>query len=267
MAGDSNLGTAREALPGADGAVPGPHGVSPGRAAGSPGGSAGSSGDGAPTRVLVCDDHEVLRHGLRAVLLRAPDLTVVAEAAGATEALRLAGQFRPDVTVVGLGGWGAVVEEFVRALTRMGSRVLLLGEPGVGSSLVHALQAGASGYVHTTVAPQRLVDGVRAVAQGETVLDAAATGELLHRLDDAPRHGDGGRSSLSGALTARQMAVSRLVAEGLTNAEIAERLDLSRATVKGHITVALRRLGLRDRTQLAIHVHRAAPAAGEGTAL
>jgi DNA-binding NarL/FixJ family response regulator len=263
MAGDPNVSMAREALPGAEGALAGADEVSPGREGDPPGGGGVGSGDAAPIRVLICDDHEVLRHGLRAVLLRAPDLVVVAEATCAAEAIRLAGQFRPDVTVVGPSASGTV-EEYVPALSRMGSRVIFIGEPGVGSDLVHALQAGASGYVHTTVTPQRLVDGVRAVAQGETVLDAAATGELLHRLDDAPRHADGERSPLSGALTARQMDVSRLVAEGLTNAEIAERLDVSRATVKGHVTVALRRLGLRDRTQLAIHVHRAAPAAGEG---
>jgi DNA-binding NarL/FixJ family response regulator len=256
MGGDPNVSTAREALPGAEGALSGADAVSSGREGEPPGDGAVGSGDTAPIRVLICDDHEVLRHGLRAVLLRAPDLAVVAEAACAAEALRLADQFRPDVTVVGPGAWGAAVEEFVRALSRMGSRVILIGEPDVGSNLVvHALQAGVSGYLHTTVTPQRLIDAVRAVAQGETVLDAAATGELLHRLDDAPRHADDGRSSLSGALTAQQMSVSRLVAEGLTNAEIAERLDVSRATVNGHVTVALRRLGLRDRTQLAIHVH------------
>jgi DNA-binding NarL/FixJ family response regulator len=265
MAGDPNRGMTLEGQLGAEGAAPGAVGSS--RAdGGAVGGGAVGSGDAAPIRVLICDDHEVLRHGLRAVLLRVHDIAVVAEAASAAEALRLAGQSRPDVTVVGLGGWGSVVEDIVRTLTRMGGRVLLLGEPGMGSNLVDALQAGASGYLHTTVTPQRLVDGVRAVAQGETVLDAAATGELLHRLDGAPRHGDGERSSWGGALTARQMAVSRLVAEGLTNAEIAERLDVSRATVKGHITVALRRLGLRDRTQLAIHVHRTAAVTDEDTA-
>src|SRR4051812_50212882 len=93
MAGDPNHGRTSADLPGAEG---------------SPlGGGAVGSGEAAPIRVLICDDHEVLRHGLRAVLLRAPDLAVVAEAAGAAEALRLAGQFRPDVTVVGLGGGGA----------------------------------------------------------------------------------------------------------------------------------------------------------------
>jgi DNA-binding NarL/FixJ family response regulator len=134
--------------------------------------------------------------------------------------------------------------------------VVLLGEAGAGSDLVDALQAGARGYVNTTVTPQRLVEGVRAVAHGETVLDAAVTGELLHRLDGGRRPTEDEQPPFHGPLTARQHAVSELVAEGLSNAEIAERLQLSRATVKGHITVALRRLGLRDRTQLAIHVHR-----------
>ncbi|MBB3677221.1 LuxR C-terminal-related transcriptional regulator [Modestobacter versicolor] len=257
MAGDAYLGMADQASPGVRAGLPGTAPAVP----------AGGPAARAAVRVLVCDDHEVLRHGVRAVLLRAPDLLVVGEAEDAAEALELATRTRPDVTVVGLGVWGPVVQGLVRSLTGMGVRVVLLGEPGAGSDLVDALQAGASGYVHTTVSPQRLVDGVRAVAQGETVLDEAATGELLHRLDDTPRHADGARSAFSGALTARQMAVSRLVAEGLTNAEIAERLDVSRATVKGHITVALRRLGLRDRTQLAIQFHRATGLArGEGPA-
>lgn len=216
------------------------------------------SGSGPPVRVLICDDYEVLRHGLRTVLRSAPDLSVVAEAADAAEALSLATALQPDVTVVGLGAQGPVVQELVRSLTAMGIRVVLLGEARAGTDLVDALQAGARGYVHATVSPERLVEGVRAVAHGETVLDAAVTGELLHRLDGAGRAAGGEEDSLHSPLTARQRAVSLLVAEGLTNAEIAARLNVSRATVKGHITVALRRLGLRDRTQLAIHVHRSA---------
>jgi DNA-binding NarL/FixJ family response regulator len=210
-----------------------------------------------PVRVLVCDDYEVLRHGVRTVLHSAPDLVVVAEAADAAQALSLGTALRPDVSLVGLGGKGLVVRELVRALTELGIWVVLLGEVDAGSDLVDALQAGARGYVHTTVSPQRLVEGVRAVAHGETILDAAVTGELLHRLNGARRPDADGEPSARSPLTARQQAVSDLVAEGLTNAEIAERLQVSRATVKGHITVALRRLGLRDRTQLAIHVHRA----------
>ncbi|SNS54695.1 DNA-binding response regulator, NarL/FixJ family, contains REC and HTH domains [Geodermatophilus pulveris] len=215
------------------------------------------SGSCPPVRVLICDDHEVLRHGLRTVLRRIPGLSVVAEAGGVGEALSLAAAVRPDVTLVGLDGQGPVLQDLVRELTAMGVRVVLLGEAGAGSDLVEVLRAGARGYVHTTVSPERLVECVRAVARGETVLDASVTGELLHRLDRGPRSSDGnGHQPPHGALTARQQAVAALVAEGLTNAEIAARLEVSRPTVKGHITVALRRLGLRDRTQLAIHVHR-----------
>ncbi len=212
-----------------------------------------SGGAAPPARVLICDDHEVLRQGLRAVLRWAPDLLVVAEATDADEALTLAAELQPDVTLVGLGTQGPAIPELVRALTTTGTRVVLLGEAGSGEEMVEALRAGARGYVHTTVRSDRLVEGVRAVLRGETLLDAAVTGELLHHLDGARPVGEpAGRNPL----TARQQAVSELVAEGLTNAEIAARLEVSRATVKGHITVALRRLGLRDRTQLAIHVNR-----------
>lgn len=205
-----------------------------------------------PARVLICDDHEVLRHGLRAVLRAAPDLRVVAEATDAGEALTLAAERHPDVTLLGLATQGPAIPELVRALTTTGTRVVLLGEAGSGEDMVEALRAGARGYVHTTVRPDRLVEGVRAVLRGETLLDAAVTGELLHQLDGARPVGEAADHN---PLTARQQAVSELVAEGLTNAEIAARLQVSRATVKGHITVALRRLGLRDRTQLAIHVN------------
>ncbi|MCZ2858689.1 LuxR C-terminal-related transcriptional regulator [Blastococcus sp. VKM Ac-2987] len=219
------------------------------------------SGCGAPVRVLICDGHEVLRHGLRTVLRRTPDLAAVAEAADGDEALALAAAHRPDVTLVGLDAADPVVQDLVRALTALGSRVVWLGEPGAGSDLVDALRAGVRGYVHTTVTPQRLVEVVRAVVRGETVLDAAVTGELLHRLDGGRQPTVDSGTSPHNPLTARQQAVSQLVAEGLTNAEIAERLQVSRVTVKGHITVALRRLGLRDRTQLAIYVNRAAGSA------
>jgi DNA-binding NarL/FixJ family response regulator len=216
-----------------------------------------------PVRVLICDDHEVFRHGLRAVLRQIPGVCVVAEAACVGEALPLASTARPDVTLMGVDGQGPVLPDLVREMTGTGTRVLLLGEVGAASDLLEVLRAGARGYVHAAVSSQRLIECVRAVARGETVLDANVTGELLHRLDDVARSGDDGQPRAHGPLTARQQAVAELVAEGLTNAEIAERLQLSRATVKGHITVALRRLGLRDRTQLAIHVHRN-PQSGDG---
>jgi DNA-binding NarL/FixJ family response regulator len=173
------------------------------------------SDDGRPVRVLVCDDHEVLRHGLRTVLCRVPDLAVVAEAADADEARSLAGTVRPDVALVGLGAQGPVVRDLAREMTGMGIRVVLLGEAGAGSDLVEALRAGVRGYVHTTASPQRLLEGVRAVACGETVLDSCVT-----------------VSSCTGS-TGRQGAVAELVAEGLTNAEIAARLQVSRGHREG----------------------------------
>jgi DNA-binding NarL/FixJ family response regulator len=187
------------------------------------------------------------------VLRWATDLAVVGEARDAEEACALVPTLNPDVVLVGLGDGGPPVWDLVRVLADAGTRVVLIGEPEPDEDLVDALRAGVRGYVRTTVTPQRLLDGVRAVAAGQTVLDSSVTGQLLHHLDDA---GDGVAPGATGPLTVRQQAVAELVAEGLTNAEIAARLQLSRATVKGHITVALRRLGLRDRTQLAIHVHR-----------
>ena len=224
--------------------------------------TSGAAGTERPVRVLICDDHEVNRHGLRAVLRRIPGLSVVAEAASVGEALPLAATARPDVTLMGIDGQGAALPDVVREMTGTGTRVLLLGEAGAVSDLLEVLRAGARGYVHAAVSSQRLIECVRAVARGETVLDADVTGELLHRLDDVVRSEDGEPRG-HGPLTARQQGVAELVAQGLTNAEIADRLQLSRATVKGHITVALRRLGLRDRTQLAIHVHRN-PQFGDG---
>jgi DNA-binding NarL/FixJ family response regulator len=207
-------------------------------------------------RVLVCDDHEVSRQGLCTLLRSAAGLAVVGEAADGAQALDLATSLRPDVTVVALQLQVPAVRDLVRALSDVQTRVVLLGEAGDGADSVEVLRAGAHGYVHTTVSLKRLVEAVRAVARGETVLDAVVTGELLNRLDRTAAPGEAPEAVRQSPLTARQQAVSELVAEGLTNAEIAVRLQVSRATVKGHVTVALRRLGLRDRTQLAIHVNR-----------
>src|ERR687893_1155320 len=129
-----------------------------------------ASGAVPPVRVLICDDHEVLRHGLRTVLRRIPGLSVVAEADCVREALSLATTARPDVTLVGLDGQGPLLQDLVRELTGMGIRVVLLGEAGAGSDLVDLLRAGARGYVHTTASPQRLVECLRAVARGGALL-------------------------------------------------------------------------------------------------
>jgi CheY-like chemotaxis protein len=140
------------------------------------------SDDGRPVRVLGCDDHEVLRHGLRTVLCRVPDLAVVAEAADADEARSLAGTVRPDVALVGLGAQGPVVRDLAREMTGRRIRVVLLGEAGAGSDLVEALRAGARLRAHDRepAAPAR--GGPRGGVWGDGPR-LLRHGELLHRLD------------------------------------------------------------------------------------
>jgi DNA-binding NarL/FixJ family response regulator len=213
--------------------------------------ASGVSDADAPVRVLICDDHEVFRHGLRAVLRQIPGVCVVAEAACVGEALPLASTARPDVTLMGVDGQGPVLPDLVREMTGTGTRVLLLGEVGAASDLLEVLRAGARGYVHAAVSSQRLIECVRAVARGETVLDANVTGELLHRLDDVARSGDDGQPWAHGPLTARQQVVAELVAEGLTNAEIAARLVVSVRTVDHHVAAVLAKLRVTSRREVA----------------
>jgi DNA-binding NarL/FixJ family response regulator len=212
-------------------------------------------------RVLVCDDHEIYRLGLRALIDTVDDMTLVGEATEPGQALTLAYEADPDVVLVGQGMAGGRTLELIRRLAPYDAGVLVLADSAAESDLVEALRAGAKGYLTRRAAPLRLLDGIRAVAQQETALDSAAAGQLVQYLDTV---GDGsvapGRDavSLTGLLTARQSMVAGLVAEGLSNAEIARRLYLSQATVKSHLTIILRRLNLRDRTQLAILVNRGA---------
>jgi DNA-binding NarL/FixJ family response regulator len=135
--------------------------------------------------------------------------------------------------------------------------VLVLAEPGTeaGSELVEVLQAGVRGFLPRRSAAQRLVDGVRSLAKNEAALDSAATNQLVRFLTSpAERRGSGTRAL--DQLTERQREVAELVAQGLSNEEIAAELFLSLATIKSHLTASMRRLGVRTRTQLAILVNR-----------
>ncbi|WP_233496140.1 response regulator transcription factor [Geodermatophilus sp. TF02-6] len=203
----------------------------------------------------MCDDSEVFRFGLRTVLRSAPDLVLVAEAPDSSRALALADEHVPHVALVGHDTPGNGALQLVRELSTGGVKVILLSETGTRADLVAALTAGACGFYVRSVSPARLVEAVRAVVRGETRLDE----HLLNNLDEPTVPATGERPTPETRLTARQQAVAALVAQGLTNSEIAASLHLSQATVKGHITVVLRRLGLRDRTQLAIHVNRGRP--------
>jgi DNA-binding NarL/FixJ family response regulator len=208
-------------------------------------------------QVLLCEDQEVFRLGLRSVLEAQPDMAVVAETADLSEALEMAD---------GPGTWVVVVRQelvddstlpLLRGLCQRGVGVLLLAETRSGSrtALMDLLQAGVRGCLPRRAGAQRLVDAVRALARHETALDSAVTSQLVRYLT-----GEGGQPAQEARpldrLTERQRDVAELVAQGLSNEEIAGRLFLSPATVKSHLTTVMRRLDVRTRTQLAILVNR-----------
>src|SRR4051794_20911226 len=208
-------------------------------------------------RVLLCEDQEVFRLGLRVVLEAEPDMAVVAETAHLSEALALAERMGTQVVVVRQGLVGEASLPVLRHLCARGTAVLVLAEPGCDAEteLVDVLQAGVRGYLPRRSAAQRLVEGVRALARHEAALDTAATNQLVRYLTAPPEPAEAGGRVLD-RLTERQREVAELVAQGLSNEEIAGRLFLSLATVKSHLTTVMRRLEVRTRTQLAILVNR-----------
>ncbi|MGY1747240.1 response regulator transcription factor [Blastococcus sp. SYSU D00695] len=210
--------------------------------------------------VVLCEDHEVFRLGLRVVLEAQPDMAVVAETAQLPEALVAAATSGAEVVVVRQGLIGEATRPLLRELCRCGPAVLVLAEPGEDAAvdLVEVLQAGVRGYLPRRSAAPRLVEAVRALARHEAALDPAATGQLVRYLTSpAPQAPPGrGASCPLDRLTGRQREVAVLVAQGLSNEEIAGRLFVSLATVKSHLTASMRRVQVRTRTQLAILVAR-----------
>jgi DNA-binding NarL/FixJ family response regulator len=208
-------------------------------------------------QVLLCEDQEVFRLGLRSVLEAQPDMAVVAETADLGEALEVADGPGTWVVVVRQGLVGDSTLPLLRDLCQRGAGVLLLVETRSGSrtALMDVLQAGVRGCLPRRAAAQRLVEAVRALARHEAALDSAVTSQLVRYLTgDATQTAEQGRPLER--LTERQRDVTELVAQGLSNEEIASRLFLSPATIKSHLTAVMRRLDVRTRTQLAILVNR-----------
>src|SRR4051812_46497982 len=208
-------------------------------------------------RVLLCEDQEVFRLGLRVVLEAEPDMAVVAETAHLPAAVLAADGVGTQVVVVRQGLVGGATLPLLRDLCRGGTAVLVLAEPGEqsGSELVEVLQAGVRGFLPRRSAAQRLVEGVRSLAKNEAALDSAATNQLVRYLTSPAERRAADTRALD-QLTDRQREVAELVAQGLSNEEIAAEMFLSLATIKSHLTASMRRLGIRTRTQLAILVNR-----------
>lgn len=210
-----------------------------------------------PVRVLLCEDHEIYRIGLRVLIELEPDLIVVGEVSDVASACAMAERVNPHIVVIRQGLLEHVRTDSVTALCRPDRAVLILAETESELDLAEALRAGVRGYLSRWVAAPRLVDGIRALSKDEFVLDPAFARHLVQFLTGAtagPAQIPPQLSALT-RLTERQRAVALLVAEGMTNGEIAARLFVSDATVKSHITTVLRRLGVHSRTQLAIFVN------------
>jgi DNA-binding NarL/FixJ family response regulator len=203
-----------------------------------------------PLRVVIADDQPLMRAGFRAVLEATGSIEVVAEAATGEEAVRAASELRPDVVLMDIRMPGMDGIEATRRLPRQ--RVLILTTFGIDDYIVDALRAGASGFLLKDAPTQDVVAAVRAVAAGDAVLSPGVTRRLL---DQVGRRLPAAVSRAPATLTDREHEVLRMLAGGLTNAEIAEALVVSEATVKSHVSSLLRKLGLRDRVQAVIYAY------------
>jgi DNA-binding NarL/FixJ family response regulator len=205
------------------------------------------------TRVLICDDQALVRSGFRAILETRPDLEVVGEAENGVEAVALAERRSPDVILMDIRMPIVDGVEATRQLVAKGSaaRVLILTTFDLDEYVHAAIRAGASGFLLKDVKPADLVHAIHVVAAGEALLAPTVTRRLLERFATTLPVGDHTGKGLA-ELTTRETEVLRLLAGGLSNAEIAAKLVLSEATVKTHISNILRKLRLRDRVQAVI---------------
>jgi len=203
------------------------------------------------TSVLLVDDQELVRSGFRLILERA-GMAVVGEAGDGETAVRLATTTHPDVVLMDIRMPKLDGIEATRRITRQlpRCRVVVLTTFDLDEYVYAAVQAGASGFMLKDAAPDDLVHAVRVAARGDAMLAPSLTRRLLDRFAGGPRPGTA--PTVPGELTDRELAVLRLVAAGLANSEIADRLFLSEATVKTYVSRILTKTGLRDRVQLAV---------------
>jgi DNA-binding NarL/FixJ family response regulator len=210
-------------------------------------------------RVLLADDQALLRTGFRMILQAQPDLDVVGEAVDGADAVRQAARLAPDVVLMdvrmpGMDGIAATAEITARGA----ARVLVLTTFDLDEYAFAALRAGASGFLLKDVPPDVLAGGIRSVAAGDAVVSPRVTRRLLDRFTPhlpAPAGSAQPPPPPMTLLTEREREVFVEVTRGLSNGEIAERLHMSEATVKSHLTRVLAKLGLRDRVQIVIFAY------------
>jgi DNA-binding NarL/FixJ family response regulator len=210
-------------------------------------------------RVLLCDDQALVRSGFRMILDARDDLEVVGEAEDGVQAIALARKLDPDVILMDVRMPELDGVEATRRLIANGSRarVLILTTFDLDEYVYEAIRAGASGFLLKDVQPSQLVDAIRVVAAGEALLAPSVTRRLLDRFADTLPNATGAPPLGLDSLTEREFEVLKLLAQGLSNAELAERLFLSETTVKSHISSVLRKLNLRDRVQAVVLAYQA----------
>jgi two-component system, NarL family, response regulator LiaR len=216
-----------------------------------------------PITLLIVDDHKLVRWGVRTFLATQPEIQVVGEAAGGEEALRLVAELVPDVALVDLimpGMDGIEVTRQIKAISPR-TQVIVLTSYHEDEHIFPAIRAGALSYLLKDVGTEELADAIRKAAAGEAVMHshvaARLVRELQERMSQAPTPLQLQRPvPLLGSLTDRETEVLGLVADGLSNGEIAEQLVISENTVKSHVSNILSKLQLADRTQAAIYAWR-----------
>ena len=206
-------------------------------------------------RVVVADDQALVRAGFRVLVDSAPDLEVIAEAANGSEAVDLANAHQPDVVLMDIRMPVMDGLEATRQITALSTdrpiRVLILTTFDLDEHVFGALQAGASGFLLKDTPPAELLAGIRVIAAGEALLSPSVTRHLIEEFVRRPDPGNTSNVALN-ALTEREVEVLRNVAKGWSNAEIADHLYVSPATVKTHLSRLLMKLDARDRAQLIV---------------
>jgi DNA-binding NarL/FixJ family response regulator len=207
------------------------------------------SQSGTPIRVFLLDDHEVVRQGLRALLESGGDIEVVGESGLANEAAARIPALRPDVAVLDArlpDGSGIEVCRTVRAIDPQ-IKALILTSYDDDEALFAAIMAGAAGYVLKEITGQNLISAVHQVAQGNSLIDPTLTARVLERVRNGPT-----TAPELADLTEQELKLLALIAEGLTNRQIGERMFLAEKTVKNYVSSILAKLGLERRTQAAV---------------
>ncbi|CAL9472984.1 Transcriptional regulatory protein LiaR [Streptomyces sp. enrichment culture] len=215
-------------------------------------------------RVMICEDQELVRAGYAMIFSAQPDLEVVGEAADGRSGVAQARRLRPDVVVMDIR---LPVLDGIEATRLLAGpevtdpvKVLVVTTFNLDEYVYEALRAGASGFLLKNAPPRELIDGIRTVAAGESLLAPAVTRHLVGRFADRIRPAGGRRQAALpeevAALAPRETEVLRLIAEGLSNTEIADRMVLSRETVKTYVSRILTKLDLRDRVQAVVLAHR-----------